>query len=646
MPRAITSATSLDNLKKEAKRWLKALREQQPEARTRFDQAYPDGPAHPVLRDVQHALAREHGQISWTALRHTLEARAEQAFSAGGSLAHFEQLAGDLLLAFNAQDPDALRRLNDHYRRAFTFEDLRSEIWRRLYSFRQRASSNPQEPLHAEEAQIVIAQNAGFSSWATLTEAPDTRRPPVPAYAIDTTDDTITPRRHLDDADWDRLIAAMREHRITRFEAGNVTDAVLARIAALDHVVGLSVSGSRSLTDEGVRLLARMPQLRHLNLSDTNTTDRGLEVLRHLPNLETFELTWHRGVTDAGAAQLKWCDRLERVDLMGTFTGDGVIAALEGKTSLRSFSSGRLVTDAGVRLLRNIPRFAIWRGERPRNASQPDADSTRLVVDGPFTDEGMSTLATLEGVFALDLFWHVTGVTPDGFARLVQMPNLGSIGADGALTNDQVFGHLARMPRLRRLRAQDTHATDAGFVALSRSPSLEGLWCGRDEVALGNRGFVALSTLPTLRDLGVNCQKVDDAALSALPRFTALITLTPIGFTDAGFRHVGKCEQLEDLSCMYCRETTDAATEHVAALRLRKYYAGLTRITDRSLEILGGMPSLEDVEFYECNAITDAGLTFLAGLPYLRRLGLSGMPHVTFEGTRVFPPRVRVQYST
>ena len=62
MPRAITSATSLDNLKKEAKRWLKDLRDQHPEARTRFRQAYAEGPDDPVLRDVQHALAKEYGQ--------------------------------------------------------------------------------------------------------------------------------------------------------------------------------------------------------------------------------------------------------------------------------------------------------------------------------------------------------------------------------------------------------------------------------------------------------------------------------------------------------------------------------------------------------------------------------------------------------
>lgn len=76
MPRKITSATSLENLKKEAKRWLKALGTNDQEARTRFNQTYTNGPATPGLRDVQHALAREYGYESWIALKQALETRS------------------------------------------------------------------------------------------------------------------------------------------------------------------------------------------------------------------------------------------------------------------------------------------------------------------------------------------------------------------------------------------------------------------------------------------------------------------------------------------------------------------------------------------------------------------------------------------
>lgn len=47
-----------------------------------------------------------------------------------------------------------------------------------------------------------------------------------------------------------------------------MTDAVLARIAVLDHVTSLSLGGSRQLTDDGLLKLARMPQLQNLNLNE------------------------------------------------------------------------------------------------------------------------------------------------------------------------------------------------------------------------------------------------------------------------------------------------------------------------------------------------------------------------------------------
>jgi uncharacterized protein len=76
MNRRLSATSNLENLKKEAKSWLKALRANDVEARFRLERAYPDAPAEPGLRDVQYALAREHGLAGWSALKRQLEARA------------------------------------------------------------------------------------------------------------------------------------------------------------------------------------------------------------------------------------------------------------------------------------------------------------------------------------------------------------------------------------------------------------------------------------------------------------------------------------------------------------------------------------------------------------------------------------------
>jgi hypothetical protein len=629
---------SLVNLRKEAKRWLKDLRAGRPDARTRLEQAYPAAPPRPGLRDVQHALAREYGFDNWIALK----AASAQSTDAGGwpvvTIDEYTQLANDFVHAFDAQDRAALDRLNAHYRRTFTFEDLAAEIWRRNYAFRQRSSRVPKNYLPLDEAQMIVAQDAGYGSWDALTRGVQDDGSRVPAFAIDPKEQRASPRRQMSDVEWDALIAAMKEQRVTSLDAGGlITDDVLRRIATLDHVTALNLGGSRQLTDAGLQHLARMPQLEMLGLSEYpggRITDRGLDVLRHLPNLRRFEMTWQRGITDAGVANLRFCDKLEAVTLMGSPTGDGAIEALQGKPHLRHFATGAQVTDTGLQLLKHFPHLKTFSGE-----------GANLLIDGPFTNAGLSGLAGLEGVVDLDLFWHVTGITSAGFASLAAMPNLSSLGADGQLSDNEAMRHIAAIPRLRKLRAQGSVANDDGFEALSQSRTLERFW-GRECPHLGSRGFIALSTMPSLVALGVSCKNVADHALATLPHFPSLRELTPIDVQDAGFVHVGGCTQLVRLTCMYCRDTTDAATAQITRLPLTYYYAGLTKITDRSLELLGRISSLEQVEFYECNGVTDAGLPFLVTLPRLREVALDGLPGVTLQGTRVFPEHVRVRYST
>lgn len=72
MSRLLTPKTTVEQLRKDAKRWLKALRVDDPKARTRLKAAWPRAPAEPALRDVQHALACEYGQDGWIALKAAL----------------------------------------------------------------------------------------------------------------------------------------------------------------------------------------------------------------------------------------------------------------------------------------------------------------------------------------------------------------------------------------------------------------------------------------------------------------------------------------------------------------------------------------------------------------------------------------------
>src|SRR5580765_267977 len=78
MQRQLTSNSNLEALRKQAKSWLKSLRAGDVQARERLRHAWPGAPGEPGLRDMQHALAREHDFVSWSALK---EALAELAFA-------------------------------------------------------------------------------------------------------------------------------------------------------------------------------------------------------------------------------------------------------------------------------------------------------------------------------------------------------------------------------------------------------------------------------------------------------------------------------------------------------------------------------------------------------------------------------------
>lgn len=72
MNRTLTVHSNLETLRKEAKRWLKAVRAGDAAAVARL-RAAGVSTSEPVLRDVQFALAREHGLPGWPALRQALD---------------------------------------------------------------------------------------------------------------------------------------------------------------------------------------------------------------------------------------------------------------------------------------------------------------------------------------------------------------------------------------------------------------------------------------------------------------------------------------------------------------------------------------------------------------------------------------------
>jgi hypothetical protein len=629
---------NLASLKKDAKRWLTALRENGNEAQARLARVLPGVSRTPTLRDVQLALAREHGFPGWAALKRAL---TPDPSASARTLVAYEAMAAALLEAYRTGTPEAMER---HYH--YTWH---RRPWQGMRSYVQldlgKRSKEPDSDIDItpDEARHLIALEHGFESWDALRAFVSTMPGLMPVTAkplgVQSLDAPAGSGLVAKTRDWHTVRRFLRRTTSPALHAhGQMTDAMLLEVADVEGLTALDLSGSKAVTDEGLRHLARLPNLKHLDLDGTAVTDRGLAVLRELPKLERVSLAMTH-VTDAGIAHLVTCNDLEDVNLSWTRTGDDAIRALAGKQKLHHFRSGNGVTDAGLAMLHDLPIFKSWHGGTETMALLSyDAGPNYLFLRGPFTDRGMRHLRGLDGLFALNLDDRALDITSAGLPALVTLPNLGWLAVDA---KDDWMPHIAEMQRLRFLGAQDTTAGDDGFVALGRSRSIEHIW-GRRCHNLRRRGFLALAEMPALRSLSVSCLNVDDEGLSALPRFPALEELMPMDVPDEGYRHIGRCKGLKGLVLMYCRDTTDAATAHIAGLpKLSSYFNSYTTITDRTPELLSRMNTLERITFDTCHGLTNAGVTKLARLPLLKELRVSGNG-VTAAVAAMFPASVAV----
>ena len=572
MPHPFTRRT-FDTLRKDAKRWLAQIAAGDAEARDRFARALPGGPPAPTLRDVQLALAREHGFDGWTALKRALEPDPK---ASAATLARYEEMAEALLEAYRTGTPAAMEW---HY--GFTWH---RRAWPAMRTYVQLdLGKRPGEPggdvaITIDEARYLVAHERGFGSWDALRASV----------------------AHLPGG---------APHVTTVGEAK--TQGLLERLDRSD-TTELDLSGVREVTDAHLAAIGRLTHLERLDLSGT-------------------------AITDAGVAHLRGCDALREVNLAGTYTGDGALRALAGKPHLHSFQSGSGVTDGGLALLHQWPVFKAWRGGEDRlDLLAWDAAPNFLMLRGPFTDRGLAQLRGLDGLFALNVADVRLAITAACLDTLRELPRLAKLAVEAT---DAWMPGLAALPHLRFLGIQDTPASDAGWVQLAASTTIEKIW-GRRCHGLGDAGFRALSRMPRLRGLSVSCLNVSDGALAALPAFPALIELMPMDVPDAGYRHVGRCRDLESLILMYCRDTTDAATEQITGLsKLTYYFNSYTTITDRTPEILSTMESLERITLDACHRLTDTGIAHLARLPRLRELRVSGRG-VRGTARTAFPPAV------
>jgi hypothetical protein len=486
------------------------------------------------------------------------------------------------------------------------------------------APADPTRPPRLRDAQREIAQRYGFASWDALRAHVD---------AIAGGSDKTAPRRR--GLNYDDPIPDVTPW------AGPITREVAARLAG-QGVTGLKVDASTPAA--GLVHLAEVPSLQRLDVSGRDDlVDADLQFLERMPWLTAISLASCSRIGDGAVAHLRAHQALEQVNLQWTATGDEALASLAGKPALQRLVIGGRTTDAGVARLRDYPALAA-----------PGAFDTFLSISSArtLTDDALGHIGNLKGVAALDVHMSVFGsphYTARGVAHLAGMTALEALNFHGVLATDAVLSEIAAIPRLKGLHCQDIVSGDDGFVALGRRTTLEGI-AARVCARLTDRGFAAIARLPRLRSLGIGGPRLADAGWAPIADAQALVDVGPTLSRDGAFAHIARIPNLERLSNMYNRATTDAATRcfrHHATLV--HYHAFGTQITDESLRILADLPRLETLEFENCAGITDEGLRELARLPRLRRVSawsclrvtgtwLAAMPHGVEAKSEAGPP--------
>jgi len=412
---------SFEQLRQQAKDLLRASRSGDPAAVSRMATVAPPF----QLADAQFAIAREAGFSTWAHLKRDLVA-ANSRLEAYGTLA---RAIADLFEK-PEKETETLEQLRRLTGRKPDAAQLREHVLRRL------GGRIDEKQFTLADAQRFVASLYALDSWRDLEAG--SRRPffrvQPGANAIEPVPPVVLPD------DWDEILDIMREQGLTKLRsAGQVTDQVLRKLSKrCEFLTSLHLEGSVNVTDVRLQYLADLPRLEKVNLPGCTITDRGMTVFQNVPTLREFYLYHHHGgVTDRGLSYLSHCGNLERVDLLGSNCGDGVLQALAVAPNLRHFKSGNHLTDDGLKLLHQFPRFQQWQGETPRYTLMGfDTAGQFLLLRGALTGRGIANLAGLEGLFALNLDDSRLQFSAEDLQPLRTLPHLGWLGLDA---NDETM---------------------------------------------------------------------------------------------------------------------------------------------------------------------------------------------------------------
>lgn len=417
----------------------------------------------------------------------------------------------------------------------------------------------------------------------------------------------------------------------------DIDDTGLAHVARLRNLTHLSISGGGTVTPAGWDALSRMTCLEDFALHQRELPTGLPSALAALPRLRRFS----SNALDIGPASLDTlakCPVLEALSLRETGTSEEIkrIGRISG---LRELFLGWVRTDADLSPIAQLARLRSLRLSGPISDNtfltlgplpdiealhvddgasfgggpSPEARSSDRLLEhigrmaglrevivyhgGPFTDSGISCIASLPGLRSL-MMANGHGLTDESSRILARVPTLQSICLRGEAITDATPRALAALRDLKSLRLFVPYSiSDAGLAAIGSITSLEDLQIYSTNIT--RAGACHLAKLPRLRDLDLG--RLQD--------------------TDGPPLDLGQCKGLENL------ELVGASDGDLAALANHPTLSHLSvqgPISGQGLRHVGSLPRLQRLSISGETRLTDADLIALTSLRRLAHLTLRG----------------------
>jgi internalin A len=257
---------------------------------------------------------------------------------------------------------------------------------------------------------------------------------------------------------------------------------------------------------------------------------------------------------------------------------------------------GTWVTDTDLRRLNRYPSLSVL-----------DLSLTRI------TDGGMQEIKNLRGITDFNLYF-AEFVTDEGVAAIKGWKNLKRLNLHGTKAGDSALEHIAGLTLLEWLDVGSTLMTDVGLERLTSLTNLRSLTMGGNE--LGDAGMQALRQMPNLTYLDLSGRQGNDK------------NVWSIAMSNTGLQAVLSLKNLRELR--FACVTTSVGIEGAKLGEV-----STLSVTEKWLEQLQSLTSLERLKLQGCGRIDDEAVKVLIAMPSLREVDLKGTA-VTAKGADMF----------